>query len=334
MTPLEVLLEYNLTDVSIESLFGGIVNRSWKVASAHGAYVLQEVNAIYKSSVMDDLSAVYTFLDRSGFVAPEIILAKNGRLYVEDNARFWRLVTFITGKKYDTIAHPELAYQAGKTLGSYHSSFRELQHEFVHVRLDKDNIRLLCSKVKQSAKNSTNRRINDLLVYADDMLRLHVPTSLPIGITHGDPKISNMIFDANGTGKHCLIDFDDCGSNQSLLYDLGKAFRSWCGIHTQQPGVFDLELFKAAAEGYCEVTNKGLRSGLGRHLFRELQLRTLQTAFKFILDYFRNSYFQWANDKFESSQAFNLHHAELFVGLYRDLEAKKKDINKLVERWF
>ena len=74
-----------------------------------------------------------------------------------------------------------------------------------------------------------------------------LPESLPQSIVHGDPKISNIIFQ----GEHacCMIDLDTCMLHTPLV-DIGDAMWSWCGqAEDCLENTFSLSRFKEALRG-------------------------------------------------------------------------------------
>ena len=77
----------------------------------------------------------------------------------------------------------------------------------------------------------------------------------PDRVVHGDPKISNVIFDPDTDGAICLIDFDTI-SRMPVVLELGDAFRSWCNPHSEDAdrAEFSLPLFEAAIAGYARET--------------------------------------------------------------------------------
>src|SRR5690606_20343215 len=84
-----------------------------------------------------------------------------------------------------------------------------------------------------------------------------VPPVLPRRIGHGDPKVSNFLFD--GDDVCGVIDLDTMGWT-SLDLELGDACRSWCSTTDESaptPG-FDLDVFEAAMDGYLAVTERWL----------------------------------------------------------------------------
>ena len=83
--------------------------------------------------------------------------------------------------------------------------------------------------------------------------RLPALPETPLRVAHGDPKINNMLFSAEGEGL-AMLDLDSLG-RLSLPYELGDAFRSWCNPvgEDSEDTEFSVELFEAARSGYLDV---------------------------------------------------------------------------------
>src|SRR5688572_25825771 len=82
--PEAVLKEYGITADSIESLSFGHIHGTYKVHADGKTSILQFVNPIFGSEVMEDIEAVTVHLRRKGVPAFEVLKTSAGGLFVPD----------------------------------------------------------------------------------------------------------------------------------------------------------------------------------------------------------------------------------------------------------
>ena len=70
--------------------------------------------------------------------------------------------------------------------------------------------------------------------------------TLPKRTLHGDLKLNNLRFDADGTHAIALIDFDTLG-RYTLPLEIGDMLRSWC---TTTSYTLDLSVWQTSIRGY------------------------------------------------------------------------------------
>ena len=164
---------------------------------------------------------------------------------------------------------------------------------------------------------------------AEELPKLFLPHDLPLRVIHGDPKITNILFGPGGKAK-AIVDLDNC-NRQSLLGELGDAFRSWCGGEEDDPkNEFRLDLFRTAWKGYSKGAKDFLTTHESGYLPQALGTITLELATRFLTDYFSDSYFGWDKKRYQSRRAHNLARARGQIALYRDLREKTTEIREVV----
>jgi Ser/Thr protein kinase RdoA (MazF antagonist) len=149
-------------------------------------------------------------------------------------------------------------------------------------------------------------------------------------ITHGDPKINNIIFSEDKRAK-ALIDIDGCCRN-NIVVELADAFRSWCGKEEDNPkNNFDLEKFSSSLMGYCESAKGFVLSEEIEFIPQAIKLVTLELASKFLRDYYLDSYFGWDENKYDSKKSHNLARTKSQLALFEDITRKEKEIRNVLE---
>ena len=161
---------------------------------------------------------------------------------------------------------------------------------------------------------------------------------LPRRITHGDLKLSNVLFADAGDGTPaappralCLIDLDTLG-RQTMAYELGDALRSWCnptGEDVAEPAI-DRALFDAALRGYA--------AGSGREVLDDAEAAALvpglatvcvELAARFCVDAVEDRYFGWDATRFASRREHNLVRARGQLALARSVLAARDELDEL-----
>lgn len=331
----KILSEYVIGEVDkISKISTGLINETYLVETKSGKFILQKLNQVFKKEMNFDLDAVGKHLEKNGMMVQKILPTISGNLFVERNEEVWRLLSFIPGRVFSTAHSPEIVYEAGKILGKFHLAVSDFNYAFRHARSMRHDSKVFFNKLKKISVNSANPDFQDLIVSAADIRNYYLPENLRKNITHGDPKLTNIIFDEPEPGRFkakALIDLDDCGREQSALIELGDAFRSWCGLEEDDArNFFDLEKFKAGLNGYLEGSRNFLMAEELRLLPQAIKLITLELAVRFLLDYLEDYYFGWDFARYASRKEHNLARAKGQIALFHDLERKTKEITAIV----
>lgn len=343
-----VLTNYNIGEVdSISKIPTGLINETYKINASNGVFILQRLNPIFAAESIYDVDAVSQYLKNQGMLVQEIIRTREGKLWVEEKGEIWRLMTYVPGSVYERIENPQMAYAAGKILGQFHHALTNFKYEFRHHRTmhhatEKHFELFLKATERQETRSQKQETMNKnelqkLTKIVLQLPKLLLPTSLRKTITHGDPKVSNIIFgvddqnlalkfDRNEMSNKkaiALIDLDDVGNQHSPLIELGDAFRSWCGGYEDDPNnTFDLKKFQAALSGYNEGAKNFLTNEERKLIPQAIKLITLELASRFLRDYFEDSYFGWNQKKYKSRRQHNLARTKGQVALYNDIVRK------------
>ncbi len=120
--------------------------------------------------------------------------------------------------------------------------------------------------------------------------------SLPLRVTHNDTKLNNILMD-DKTGKaRAVIDLDTIMPG-SMLYDFGDSIRFGASTAAEdekdlEKVHFDIELFKAYAEGYCGAVKASITKKEAELLPYGAYLMTIECGMRFLTDYLQgDTYF-------------------------------------------
>lgn len=333
---IKILSEYDVGKADkISRISTGLINETYLVEAGDNKFILQRLNPIFKKDAIFDLDVVLKHLNERGdMVAQKLFRTIDGKLFFEHIGEVWRLLSFIPGKVFIKTPSPEIVCEAGKILGKFHLSVGDLEYKFRHVRPMHHATETFFAKLKKISIDAADLGLRCQTDSIFGIQKLCLPANLRKNITHGDPKISNIIFEEPAPHRFkakALIDLDDCGREHNVLIELGDAFRSWCSSEEDdENNRFDLEKFKAALDGYLEGSKNFLKKEEMGFLLQAIKLITLELATRFLIDYFEDSYFGWDSNKYDSRKEHNLARIEGQLALFCDLEQKSEKIHTLV----
>lgn len=332
MKPENILNYYPLAPlISIAKIPTGLIHETYKIDSQSGYFILQKLNPIFTVDLMYDAEAVGAYLERKGLIAQRLIKTREGKLWVADNGEVWRLFTYIPGQVYSKLENANLAYEAGRILGKFHQALCDFNYEFKHVRPLHHATEKLFELFVQAAEQNQDPEIEELKKAILEIPHLLLPKDLRRTVTHGDPKITNVIFQ-NSTAC-ALIDIDGCSRRHNVLVELGDAFRSWCSREEDDiDNSFNLEFFEAGFSGYLEGSRKFITDEELKLITQAVKLITLELASRFLRDYFEDKYFGYDRAKYGSRKEHNLARTRGQIVLYYDVVKKENLISEIAQR--
>ncbi len=334
MIPDEILHAYSLTleEVVIKPIAIGLIHQTYKITEDSREYIFQSLNKFLSSpSITEDMDAVTKHLLEKGLVAPEVIKNKDNDLLTEFGDMVWRAQSYLGGSSYEIVGNEKVAYEAGKQLGIFHREMSDLQHAFKSGRPNhptEEYLEIFTSHLDEHSDLAAN--IQDEVMYLQERVSgLLLPGTLPIKVIHGDPKISNFLFKEEKA--FALIDLDTC-SSASLLFDLGDAFRSWCGLEEDNPeNTFNSNYFKSAIDGYfSEHTLDTQEVGF---LMQSIKLITLELAIRFCNDYFADNYFGYNKKRYVTRRDHNLARMRGQIALHKSICEQEGEIKKVIHKF-
>ncbi len=337
----EVLSHYLVTAASVTEITQGLVNLTYAVQSTGGErYALQRLHAVFTAEVNVNIAHVTAHLAVKGLCTPTLIPTAGGELAVLRGAEIWRLMTWVDGRAYDALQNTEQAAAAAGLLAHFHLALtdyagplavsRPPTHDFVRHRARLTT--MLATHKAHHLYAAVRAATVELDAYHAVLPRAQ-PT-LP-RVVHGDPKISNVLFDADGREALALIDLDTL-ARMPLALELGDALRSWCNPHGEDApdATFDLAYFDAALAGYAAVARVFVTPDEIRALVPATLEIHLELAARFLADALDETYFGWDARRYASRGAHNLARARGQLYAARSLGAQTDEADALVRRHF
>lgn len=334
------LAAYDLPWQTLSPLTGGLINTTLRVETAGGpAYVLQRLHPIFDAAVNHNLDLVTAELARQGLTTPVLIRTRENARALQLEGAVWRVLSLVPGHSVAALSAAAGARAAGALLGSFHAALADWHAPLPHLRPPvHDPARHLAALRGALAAHPGHRLYPEVV-----RLALAITTQLadlpawpagPARLVHGDPKISNLLFDADGRGL-CLIDLDTL-AHGPLVPELGDAFRSWCnpGPEDAPRARFALDFFAAAIEGYASQTVGLLGPAEWTGLVTGTQSIYLELAARFAADALEERYFGWSPARYATRGEHNLARASNQLAAAQDLAQQADAAQAILVRHF
>lgn len=334
--PPEVLDAYGWGGHAAEPLSGGLINATYRVVDARGltCALLQQLHPVFVPEVNLDLEAVTRRLASQGLETPFLLRPRGRKGWVECAGRTWRALTFVDGVSHARVPSAEAAESAGETVGRFHRALDGFAYRYASVRTGVHDTaahlaRLAgCAHARADECEEAADLAREIAATYRDLPAC--PAALPLRHSHGDLKISNVLFERAGARARCLVDLDTCGL-QPMAHELGDLLRSWCNVASEDCARPELshEVFSAALRGYARGSADLLDAAERDALLWGMTVICVELAARFCVDAFEQSYFGWDPVRFASRREHNLVRARGQLELARLVSRDRRELERL-----
>ncbi|OGL99501.1 hypothetical protein A2318_00895 [Candidatus Uhrbacteria bacterium RIFOXYB2_FULL_45_11] len=336
MIPKKVLKAFGFDDVSsTKQLSSGLIHQTFLIKNDRKQYIIQRLHPVLASKeIAADFLAVTKYLHEEKFLAPECVLSKKGEVLVDDGKWNWRAQTCVPGKTISLLKDKKMSAEAGKIYARFHETMSAMPYKFQSKKVLHDT-EAIFEKFRHTVDAYRDSELMldviDLVVFLlEHTPKYFLPKTLPLRVIHGDPKISNILFDASGKAK-ALVDLDTC-NRRPVLVELGDAFRSWCGGREDDlKNTFSIPLFRSAWTGYA-ANAAFLTKTERKYLGKAIGTITLELACRFMTDYFTDDYFGWDALRYASRRDHNLARTRGQISEFKDYLKKRQIIEKIIQK--
>ncbi len=336
---------FGIIATGIEMVDSGLINRTFLVSGANGQrHILQWVNPMFAAAVNADIDAITSHVAMHGLLTPRLLHSTTGALCIPDGGGHWRMLTWIDGDTVHRATSDQIAYQAGSMLGKFHAAVADFTQPFQNLRPGvHDTPRHLNHLRETLARRSKHPRFASVAPLGNEILRL--AATLPAlphlteRVVHGDPKISNILFERGSGNALCMVDLDTV-SRMALPLELGDALRSWCNLAGEESpsAEFSLGRFGAALSGYASTAAHLLSAAEISAFIPATRLIFVELAARFCADALNEDYFAWDAKRFTSHSehsevraAGQLDAAKTMIRLDAELQKRVTEILPMVE---
>jgi Ser/Thr protein kinase RdoA (MazF antagonist) len=335
----------------VQPLGQGLINETRLLTGAAGRFVLQRING----TVFTDADAIAANLLRvQDWLAahpairirfPRLVRGPQGAAIVRDeHGCAWRLMEYIDHSRViRPIQNLTQASEIGRTLGRFHAALAALDpdeltstlpelHDTPHYRQRLEDSLRAPARTIDSEVRAALEQIDAREGLLPMLHRALQDGTLVQKVTHGDPKLDNVLFAEDSDRAICLVDLDTVQPGL-LHHDIADCLRSCCNRNPssghEPNGQFDLETGCALLGGYAEAASSLFDEDSAALLVPAIRLIPLELAMRFLADHLGGDrYFRVTHP------GQNLTKAQIQLALVADIEAKQRDIDAIIERCF
>jgi len=328
----------------------GNVNKTYEVKfilpeGKPKSFLIQNVNTYafrHPVDLMNNIDKVTEHIraKKPGQVALHFHHTADRKTYVIDGRNFWRMTNFIPSVTYDVVPNLQVIRSTGRAFGEFQLQLADFPTDELFETIPNfHNTRMRFQALKASAETNAAGRLaevreelNWLLSVEDqactltDMLERG---ELPLRVTHNDTKINNVLF-SRETGEPLVVIDLDTVMPGLVGHDFGDAVRFAANFvqedsrEYEKAGV-DLEIFRAFAEGFLEMTAETLTENEIRTLALSCFVLTVELSTRFLADYLDGDlYFKTL------SPDHNLVRARCQIALAKDMLRKLPQMEQIV----
>ena len=317
-------------------------------------YILQKINtSIFPDAdrLMENIQDVTAFVREKIKVSggdPDretltVVPTLDGKThFVDEEGSVWRMYIFIQDSYSVTLSKDtrEL-YEAGKAFGRFQCMLSDFPAEKLYESIKNfHNTPWRLENLKKAIADDMVGRAKDVKAEIDFALSREADAhkvvdgiengEIQLRVTHNDTKLNNVLFDKATDKGLCVIDLDTVMAG-SMLYDFGDTLRSGATTAAEDETnlelvKFDLEAFKAFAEGFLSETLDVLTKKEIELLPFSAKLMTYECGCRFLTDHLNgDTYFKIHRE------GHNLDRARSQFALVQDIELKLDDMKKIVD---
>ncbi len=293
-----------------ETICIGNVNQTYEVKflmpeGFRKSFLVQNVNTYaFRQPVqlMENIDNVTEHIrgKKPGQVALHFHHTADRKTYVLDGENFWRMTNFIPSKTYGSVVDPEIIHNAGVAFGEFQTQLADFDITKLHETIPNfHNTRKRYEQLEEAVKAAPKGRVaqvqeelrflaevKDQACKLTDMLERG---ELPLRVTHNDTKINNVLFSPIDKRAMVVVDLDTVMPGL-VGHDFGDAIRFAANrtaedsADLEQVGV-NLEVFRAFAEGFLEMTARTLTENESNTLAASCLTLTAELATRGLSDY-------------------------------------------------
>lgn len=350
----QVIAEQFLPEGSFAELYpygNGLINDTYLVRSDSGQFILQKINRVVfpdPGRVMENLEVLFTHIQVQPVSSiklkfPDIIKTQAGELcHIDEDSGYWRALSFIENtKSFETIESQVNAEQTGFALGHFHRLLSNLDPATLHDTLPGFHITpgylnhyhqvmaipnpLPRKQLRESRTCQDFIRSHQHL--ADGLEKAKQRGLLPQRVTHGDPKLNNILFDNDNKQAVSIIDLDTVKPGL-IHYDIGDCLRSCCNTAKEESlsAHFDMDIFAAIMKSYLAETKTFFSEFDYDYLFIAIQLIPFELGLRFYTDYLEGNRYFKVNEPDQ-----NLQRALAQFQLLKSIERQRSHIQQLIQ---
>jgi Ser/Thr protein kinase RdoA (MazF antagonist) len=294
----------------------GLINQTFDIDNV---WILQHLNKIFKSEVNDDIAELTPILRQHGVNVPLICRTKSGATSVDGSEvgldpGCWRLMTKVEGKTLHKVCNIEQIRSLTSAIAAFHKALDGCRYAFKHTRSGVHDFEKHQHALEQSLQTHTKHpyfeSVQSLYEKMMHLVSFVAPDNVmacdDLRIIHGDPKVSNLLFENDEVVS--IVDLDTMAKSR-VAFDIGDAIRSWCNPRTEsEDPEFNREYAREVLGLYLELS-PFLTRAERESLPHAAALISLELAMRFARDALCEDYFAFDPEIGHAKHSFMRAHA-------------------------
>ena len=281
----------------------GHINLTLLVTTTKKRYIMQKMNTkVFPDpvSLMRNICGVTEHLKTRGIETLSVVPTKTGESFIHGD-ECYRVYDFIEDTvTYQTASSKEVFRNSGKAFGEFQNYLAEFDASKLTETIKRfhDTPKRFADFKKALEENVCDRAKDckeeiDFILSHENTYSIAMDAlkdgSLPLRVTHNDTKLNNILMDAKTGEARAVIDLDTIMPG-SMLFDFGDSIRFGASTATEDEQDlskvhFDINLFKAYAEGYCGAVKNSITKREAELLPYGSYLMTIECGMRFLADY-------------------------------------------------
>jgi Ser/Thr protein kinase RdoA (MazF antagonist) len=335
----KILLQFGLESVAIQPFGSGLINRTWKVNTLQGNFILQKINEkVFKhpEDIAYNIRKIAAYLQTTHpdylFVRP--VVAQNGEDIVFDKKYgSFRLMPFVENSyTYNVVETPQQAYEAAKQFGRFTKMLAHFPVEELKITIpDFHNLSLRYQQFLQAVSGGNEKRKEEAKNLIQQLLNYHNivqqyeqiihHSHFKLRVTHHDTKISNVLFDKDNNGI-CVIDLDTVMPGY-FISDVGDMMRTYLSPVSEEEQEFEKimvrkNIYHAIIEGYSSEMKNELTGTEKQYFLFAGKFMIYMQALRFLTDYLNNDVYYGA--KYEKHNFIRATNQTILLQCLQELE--------------
>jgi N-acetylhexosamine 1-kinase len=322
----------------------GHINLTLLVTTDEKRYLMQKMNTnIFRDplNLMKSICGVTEHLRARGIETLCVVPTKDGQPFLQGE-ECYRVYDFIENTiTYQTVTDKEVFKNSGKAFGEFQNYLAEFDaSKLTETIKDFHNTPKRYENFEKALKENAFDRakecekeiafVQERKDTLDKVVKGIADGSIPLRVTHNDTKLNNILMDADTRTARAVIDLDTIMPG-SMLYDFGDSIRFGASTAAEDEQDlnkvhFDIELFKAYAEGYCGAVKESITDKEASLLGYGAYLMTIECGMRFLTDYLSgDTYFA------TKYAGHNLVRCRTQFALAKEMEEQMSQMNEIVE---
>lgn len=338
------------TFLGYETIQVGNVNKTYEVKfllpdGTPKSFLVQNVNTYaFRAPIqlMENIDKVTEHIraKKPGQTALHFHHTADRKTYVVDGTNFWRMTNYIRSVTHSKVTSLNLMYNAGKAFGEFQMQLNDFDSAQLYETIPNfHNTRKRYDQLMDAVEANPDGKVTEVQEELDylfgvkdlacKLTDMWTEGKLPQRVTHNDTKINNVLFDPKDDSAMVVVDLDTVMPGL-VGHDFGDAIRFGANRQPEdsreldQVGV-DLEIFRAFAEGFLEMTADTLTQNEIDTLALSCLTLTVEVATRFLADYILGSpYFYTAYPE------HNLVRTRCQIALAKDMQQKLPEMERIV----